>query len=65
MTLNGKEIATSIAYGVGSSWAKVPTATASFGFVDDVSRKTLTTKTVTPAHAPVRARSIYVLRLPA
>lgn len=53
MTLSGKPIATNVAYGVGSSWMKVATVSSAFSFVDDVSKKTLATKTVTPAAAPV------------
>jgi len=53
MTLNGKQIASNVAYGLGSSWMKVPTASAAFGFVDDTSKKTLTSKTFTPEQAPI------------
>lgn len=53
MTLNGKEIASSVAYGSGSTWVNVPTAAAQFGFVDDVSRKTLASKAITPAAPPI------------
>jgi hypothetical protein len=53
MTLGGKEIASKVAFGLGSDWVKVSNASAAFGFVDDLSKKTLATKTVTPATAPI------------
>ena len=53
MTLAGKSIATNVAYGLGSDWVKVPTVSSSFTFVDDLSKKTLATKTVRPAAAPI------------
>ena len=53
MTLAGKPIATNVAYGLGSSWVKVPTVSSDFSFLDDVSKKTLASKTVTPAAAPI------------
>jgi hypothetical protein len=42
-----------VAFGLGSDWVKVSNASAAFGFVDDLSKKTLATKTVTPATAPI------------
>eukprot|EP01048_Picozoa_sp_COSAG05_P000124 COSAG05_NODE_3_length_51333_cov_129.132080_24_plen_626_part_00 len=53
MTLAGKTIATNVAYGLGSSWVNVPTVPSAFGFVDEISKKALATKTVTPAGAPI------------
>ena len=53
MSLSGKSIATNVAYGVGSDWVKVPTVSSSFGFVDDISKKTLATKTMMPASPPI------------
>ena len=53
MTLGGKEIASNVAFGLGSSWVKVSNASAAYGFVDDLTKKTLATKTVTPAAAPI------------
>lgn len=53
MTLSGKPIATNVAYGVGSDWIKVPTVSSAFSFTDEISKKTLATKTVTPAAAPI------------
>jgi hypothetical protein len=49
----GTEIASGVAYGLGSSWVKVATAPNAFTFIDDVSKKTLISKTVTPAAAPI------------
>jgi hypothetical protein len=47
------EIATNIAFSLGSAWQSVPTVSATYTFKDDISKKTLTTKTLTPATAPI------------
>ena len=47
------EIATNIAFSLGSEWQPVPTVSATYTFKDDISKKTLTTKTLTPATAPI------------
>ena len=53
MTLDGAEIAADVKFGLGSHWKKVPTVSATFGFVDDLSKKTLSTRTITPAAPPI------------
>ena len=60
MTLGGKEIASDVAFGLGSDWVKVSHSSASFGFVDDQSKKTLSTKTMTPAAAPIGNTNVLV-----
>ena len=47
------EIASNIAYGLGSTWVDVPTSAETFGFKDDSSSKSLTTRQVTPQPAPI------------
>ena len=42
-----------MAYGLGSEWVAQPTQSLVFGFKDDLSGKTLTTHTLTPAKAPI------------
>ena len=49
----GKEIASSVAYGLGSPWVTQPSQSLVFGFKDDTSGKTLTTLTLTPEAAPI------------
>jgi hypothetical protein len=56
MTCSGNgtnEIASGVDYGLGSDWAAVATASATFGFVDDAEKKVLTSRTITPAAAPI------------
>ena len=56
----GKEIASNIAYGVGSNWIAQPTASTVYGFKDDTSGKSLTTHTVTPAAPPIGNTNVLV-----
>ena len=54
MTLaGGREIASSIAYGLGSDWVPVPTVSEVFDFRDDETSKILSTMQTTPAAAPI------------
>lgn len=48
-----KEIASNVDFSVGSDWQPVATESATFTFVDDIGKKTLTSKTLTPAAAPI------------
>jgi hypothetical protein len=48
-----KEIASGVAYGLGSDWVPQPTKALAFGFVDDISGKSLTSHSLTPAAPPV------------
>ena len=60
MTLAGKEIVSDVAFGLGSDWVKVSSSSLAFGFVDDLSKKTLATKKVTPAAAPIGNTNVLV-----
>jgi hypothetical protein len=47
------EIASNIAFSLGSEWQPVPTESATYTFTDDITKKALTSKTLTPAAAPI------------
>ena len=57
------EIARNVLYSLGSSWTPVPTASLSFGFKDDISGRTLTTRKETPPAAPLGEYSCRVLHV--
>ena len=58
--IQGKDIASDVAFGLGSDWVKVSNSSGLFGFVDDMEHKVLTTKTVTPAAAPIGNTNVLV-----
>lgn len=53
MSVGGKEIASGVAYSLGSAWVAVAGVPSSFSFKDDSTGKALTTRTMTPAQAPI------------
>ena len=48
-----KDVVSDVAYGLGSDWVVVATESASYTFKDDLSLKTLTSRTETPPAAPL------------
>lgn len=54
------EIATNVSYSLGSEWQPVATESATYTFKDDVSKKTLATKTLTPAAPPIGNTNVLV-----
>ena len=54
------EIATNVAYSLGSQWQPIATKSDTFTFKDDSSKTTLTTKTLTPAVAPIGNTNVLV-----
>jgi hypothetical protein len=54
------EIATKIDYSLGSAWVTVPTVSATYGFVDDSTGKSITTKTETPPAAPLGSTNMLI-----
>lgn len=55
-----KEIASNVDFSLGSDWMPVATTSATYTFMDDVAKKTLTTKTLTPAHAPIGNTNVLI-----
>jgi hypothetical protein len=55
-----KEIASNIPFSLGSDWQPVPTQSATYTFTDDIAKKTLTSKTLTPAAAPIGNTNVLV-----
>ena len=53
-TANGTaELVSGVAYSLGSSWVRVPTAAATFGFVDDKTKTVIVTTRLTPGAPPI------------
>ena len=60
-TANGTaEIVSGVDYSLGSSWVRVPTAAATFGFVDDGTKKVIATKTLTPGAPPIGNTNVLI-----
>ena len=58
---NGSEpIASNVAFSLGSDWMAVPAHSQTFTFTDDLSKKTLTSKTETPPAAPLGYTNILL-----
>ena len=54
------EIASKIEYSLGSTWVTVPTATATYGFTDDITGKSIATRTETPPAAPLGSTNMLI-----
>lgn len=58
---NGSEpIASNVAFSLGSDWMAVPAHSQTFTFTDDLSKKTLISKTETPPAAPLGYTNILL-----
>ena len=55
-----KELVAKVDYSLGSPWVTVPTTAATYNFLDDTSGKSLVTKQVTPAAAPLGSTNMLV-----
>ena len=60
-SVNGTvEIASKIDYSLGSTWVTVPTASATYGFIDDSTGKSIATRTETPPAAPLGSTNMLI-----
>ena len=63
MSVGGKEIATGVAYSLGSEWVPVSSAASTYSLKDDATGKALATRVMTPAKPPI-GNTVLVVGLP-